>query len=205
MAIVLWVVAAIAILVVVAISLPYRLRVRANSAPEAVLLVQGTVSVAPWFTLVDSRKASDAESHDEAGEPDEGEADETAGKGEPKKDRKRKKGGIPAGIPAAVRGVLREIRIVRLWANGAFGLGDPADTGLVYGLLTPLIYGARGNAVRLNVRPDFDRLCAEGDLDAIVQVTPVRLVPVAARFAWANLQRRFRAAGPATMRKEKAA
>ena len=77
-------------------------------------------------------------------------------------------------------------------------MGDPAETGLVFGLLTPLIYGARSDTVRLDVRPDFDRLCAEGHLDAIVQITPVRLVPVALRFGWANLKRQFRSHGAPT-------
>jgi hypothetical protein len=78
------------------------------------------------------------------------------------------------------------IEIRQLSVEGRFGTGDPAETGQIFGLLSPLIHGlgpicSRG---RIDLRPEFREACLEGHLVGEIAVTPFRLVPPFARFGW---------------------
>lgn len=93
----------------------------------------------------------------------------------------------PAG-PEVVGDAVDLLRCIHLRSakvSAQFGCHDPADTGHLYGLLTPVIYGAGGAAaVDLDVAPVFDRECLEGMASIDVSVRPIALVPPAARLAW---------------------
>ena len=106
----------------------------------------------------------------------------------PKRDRARRRGRrITLGtITDLVRQVLAAIHIRHLSAKGRFGTGDPAETGQIYGLLTPLIYGFAPTAPRLeiDVTAVFDAPCLEGELSGQVDVVPFALIPPFARFGW---------------------
>lgn len=106
-----------------------------------------------------------------------------------RKSRKRKRRWAGRGpraalaVPDLMAGLLRCIRVRSLSLDAEFGLGDPADTGLVYGLLTPLIYGCpRRGAV--SIRPVFDRSVLKAALDARISVTPITLALPFLRFGW---------------------
>lgn len=191
----LWLLAALVALILLAVSVPLRLRLQAHTEPHPVVRLQGSALGLPYFTFVDSSRGGDEpvearEPKKEAGKRGHGAEAEKKEKAK----KKEKKGGWsrpPRGVVDLMREVLACIRVVRLWATGAFGLDDPADTGTVFGLLTPLIYATRGGAVRLDVRPVFDGVHASGDLDAIVELRLIELVPPAARFGWRNVRVRF--------------
>ena len=106
----------------------------------------------------------------------------------PKRDRARRRGRrITLGtITDLVWQVLAAIHIRHLSAKGRFGTGDPAETGQIYGLLTPLIYGFAPTAPRLeiDVTPVFDAPCLDGDLSGQVELVPFALLPPVARFGW---------------------
>lgn len=97
-----------------------------------------------------------------------------------------------AAVPELVRGLLSPIRIARLEVDARFGLDDPAETGAVYGWLTPMLF-TLGNRppVVVALAPVFSGAHLEGRALAAVRVVPARLLPPAVRFAW-------RAFGPQT-------
>lgn len=84
-----------------------------------------------------------------------------------------------------VASVLRAIRIDTLRLDLKFGTGDPGDTGQIYGMLTPLIYGAgAGRHVQIDVEPVFDRAVVLGHAALDASVRPIRILWAALRFGW---------------------
>lgn len=77
--------------------------------------------------------------------------------------------------------LLRLIEFERICIDADIGLGDPAETGQLFGFLTPLIYGVGAD---VSVRPVFDRACLDGMCEATFKVTPVALLQPFARFGW---------------------
>ncbi|WP_299649238.1 DUF2953 domain-containing protein [uncultured Tateyamaria sp.] len=66
-----------------------------------------------------------------------------------------------------------------------FGTGDPAETGHIFGMLTPVIYGTVASSrLCLTVEPDFDQAILRGRVDLDLSVVPARLLLPAARFGW---------------------
>jgi hypothetical protein len=168
---VLWVFAALLALLVAALSLPVRIRVNAQSSPRRILV--DTIwlgGLTPPIRVIDSDRRS-------------------AGR---KTKARTKSRGLrwkpPRGIPALIGDVLGKFKITQLRAEGEFGFDDPADTGAVFGMLTPLIYGGPQVAgVSVDLRPVFGGRRLAGSLSAAVEVTPAALIPPALRFAWRNL------------------
>ena len=78
---------------------------------------------------------------------------------------------------------LSRIHIDRLHANAVFGLADPADTGQLFGMLTPLIYGLPGDRVDLALAPDFSGPRFDGDGEARLHFTPAALIVPVIRLA----------------------
>lgn len=64
--------------------------------------------------------------------------------------------------------------LVRL--NGVFGLPDPADTGRVFGLLTPVMYGLPCERVDVSLSPDFEAARLTADGEARLHLTPLALL-----------------------------
>jgi hypothetical protein len=88
-------------------------------------------------------------------------------------------------IPLLIRDILRRIHLVELHVDAEFGLGDPADTGHVYGLLIPLKYsGLLPRSVSLDLRPDFTETCLSGCLTTVFRVTLAALCVPILGFAW---------------------
>ena len=92
-------------------------------------------------------------------------------------------------VRASVRLVMDLVGLVRLEAASfdlRFGLGDPAETGQVFGQMTPLIYGTSGMPrVHVDVQPAFDRALLEGRVALDMSLVPLRILPPFARFGWA--------------------
>ena len=82
-------------------------------------------------------------------------------------------------------GLLRAIHVEQLIVDADIGFKDPADTGQVYGALTPLIWAIPPTSrFSVNVRPDFDQSTFSGRLDTTLSFVPVAFVPPIARFGW---------------------
>lgn len=106
----------------------------------------------------------------------------------PEKDKRRWAGrgpGVILALPEFVKGLLRCIHIRSLSLDAEFGLNDPADTGYVYGMLTPIIYGNPWpRRATVSVRPVFGRALLIGVLDAKIDVTPITLAMPFLRLGW---------------------
>lgn len=95
---------------------------------------------------------------------------------------------IPGAIAAAphlLADLLRPIHIEQLKVDADIGLGDPADTGRVFGLFAPMIYSwPPADTVSIAVRPNFSASRISGEIIAKLSFIPVAFVLPAARFAW---------------------
>lgn len=94
-------------------------------------------------------------------------------------------GSVIRAVPQLIGGILRRIHLAELHIDADYGLGDPADTGQLCGLLMPLQYASPMPAsVSLYLRPDFTRTCLNGSLTAVIRVTAAALLVPVSRFAW---------------------
>lgn len=102
------------------------------------------------------------------------------------KSRKPARRPNPAMVKDLVVDLLGRIQFNRLSVDGRFGTGDPAETGEIYGSLTPLIYRAESSFPRLSIeiQPVFGAACLEGQIIGRLRVTPLALVPPLTRFGW---------------------
>ena len=70
--------------------------------------------------------------------------------------------------------------------DASFGCADPADTGEIFGLMTPFIYGTSGlSGVDMRLEPVFGEVGLRGRASLDLSFVPIALLPPAARFGWA--------------------
>ncbi len=82
--------------------------------------------------------------------------------------------------------VISTIRLRRLSVDAKFGCADPADTGQIYGLISPFLYGGNGlQRVHLTAEPVFDETVFEGRAMLELAIVPISLLPPVIRFGWA--------------------
>lgn len=87
--------------------------------------------------------------------------------------------------PDLIAGLVGPLRVESVTADATFGLGDPAETGQLYGILFPLIHSAAALPhTSICVRPDFSRHTLSGDVAATFRLVPLVLVVPLAAFAW---------------------
>jgi len=67
----------------------------------------------------------------------------------------------------------RQITLKEFHVRTAFGLGDPAATGLVYGALSPLLVMARVGGLDVDCRPMFQESGFTGAVGGTIQVRPL--------------------------------
>lgn len=98
---------------------------------------------------------------------------------------KRVHGSAVRAVPPLITDVLHRIHLAELHIDADYGLGDPADTGQLCGLLMPVQYaGSMPASVSLNLRPDFTKACLSGSLTTVVRVTVAALLVPILHFAW---------------------
>jgi hypothetical protein len=93
---------------------------------------------------------------------------------------------VPGALtPALLRDTIAGVHLDRLEAQGRFGLADPAETGMLWGQLCPLLWAPpwRGGRVSLTIMPDFDRPGFSGEGQLALHLVPLRLAWPALRFA----------------------
>ncbi|HEY82406.1 MAG TPA: hypothetical protein G4O01_03845 [Dehalococcoidia bacterium] len=100
--------------------------------------------------------------------------------------------GLLQQLKISLQGMLRSLEIKNLTADFKVGLGDPADTGLLFALLAPVILWLNSSLpLRISAQPSFaDAPTFTGYSHGAVRVRPIRLVIPLLRFA----------ISPATMR-----
>lgn len=84
-------------------------------------------------------------------------------------------------LPGVIHRTLATLHVEALTIRGEFGLGDPADTGRLYGQLTPLIYAFPGD---ITVRPNFETTCLSGQANTVIRVIPIAFLWPSAGFLW---------------------
>jgi len=87
-------------------------------------------------------------------------------------------------LPQFVKRELRRIHLDRLSVEGNLGLGDPADTGRLFGYLMPLNHALRLPRARIDLRPDFTRLRCDGRAEAALRLVPLALLIPLAQLGW---------------------
>lgn len=95
------------------------------------------------------------------------------------------RGALIRALPRLAGDILRQIHLSELHIDADYGLGDPADTGELSGLLMTLQYSNPLPAsCSLNMRPDFTRPRLEGSLTTSLRLTVAAFLIPALRFAW---------------------
>ncbi len=174
MAIALWILVAIVCALGLVLIIPVDLGVRATAGQGAALQVSlaPVAGKLPPISIVDTAR----------------------GKGRPKptpKARQRVSGRSGRGrallnaVPRLVVELVAAFHLRSVTANVIFGLGDPADTGRLYGALAPLAFGLSAwPANRIQLQPDFENAVVGGQIDLRLRVRPGALILPIMRFAW---------------------
>ena len=90
-----------------------------------------------------------------------------------------------AALPGLIKGLLSAFHIDRLELDADFGFEDPAETGHLYGLLCPILYGIPPSPRwRIAIRPVFGQAFFRADAKGAVRVTPAALLLPVAGFVW---------------------
>ena len=80
--------------------------------------------------------------------------------------------------------LIRTIRVRELEMDLKLGLGDPAETGQLFGLVSPVLANIRStSSFHINVEPDFQEEDLCGYCRGSVRAYPIRLVPPIILFA----------------------
>ena len=186
--VVVWVLVVVLALVIVLSVIPYHLRISASSDPEPEIGVELRLLSARLPRLL-----SVAQPLSRGGKDGPGATPMPTAK-PPKRSGKRKR---PFGrrmrrampylarsAPGLARDTLGRIHIDRAAVRGEFGFTDPADTGRVYGALTPLIYARIGSRLEFDLSPRFDGACARGRAEMALHLVPIALAWPAIRTLW---------------------
>ncbi len=85
-----------------------------------------------------------------------------------------------------LKGILRPPRIKDLAADLKVGLGDPADTGLLFAIIGPTIsFLGSYFPNRIKVQPSFaDEAVLEGSLHGALRLRPIQFIPPLLRFVF---------------------
>jgi hypothetical protein len=175
--ILLWLVIIIVIVLAGLIFTPLKLRVRATTLPHLAYRVEASTlgGWSPAIPIVDSTRPREAKVKKKQ-------------KKVAQKTRRRQISGSPrivSAVPDLLTGLLGTFHFDRLSIEAEFGLFDPADTGQLYGFIAPLQFGVPpGPKSLVSLRPNFERACFNGAVDASVHFTPVAFLRPAIRFAW---------------------
>lgn len=92
---------------------------------------------------------------------------------------------VARAAPRFICGIARRVRLEAMSADVSFGLPDPADTGTLYGALTPivLLLGIRASA-RVTLRPNFAKAVWKGRGRLAARFTPISLALPVLAFGW---------------------
>ncbi|WP_296431909.1 DUF2953 domain-containing protein [Yoonia sp.] len=173
----LWLIAGFLALVTLFMILPVRVAMSLQNDPanRATVLVRPFGGISPQIEVYDSSRKSKSKSKSKATDARKSaQREKSAGK-------MRARDNFVTEVVVLVRRVLCAIHIEVLRVDADFGLGDPADTGQLFGHFCPLIYTSGGH---VNLRPDFGEACLRGNIIAQFRVIPVALIWPFVGFGW---------------------
>jgi Protein of unknown function (DUF2953) len=84
--------------------------------------------------------------------------------------------GVLRQVARLASALFRQTKLDELQLRAAFGFDDPADTGVVYGFLSPLLAIAATRRLNVDCRPMFLESGLRGVLNATVHVRPLSVV-----------------------------
>lgn len=79
---------------------------------------------------------------------------------------------------------LSSISLEEIRGQVQVGLGDPVETGVIFGWYCALLPLLRGNRIELSVRPVFDRQVLDGEIRARLRINRPLLILAAAAGLW---------------------
>lgn len=165
-----WVIAVLLVLLMLVVCTPMRVNLSFRSDPD----LRSCIDISPFGGVVGRINVFDTTRKKSA------KAERKDWKKPPKRrERSRTKGGAVLGrairdLPHVVGQMIRTVHVEALNVRGEFGLNDPAETGQLYGQLTPLIYGS-GRTI--SIQPNFHSEC----LHCVANIR-FRVIPIA--FLW---------------------
>ena len=90
-------------------------------------------------------------------------------------------------FPRLLRRLLGAFTLDRLEVQGTLGLDDPADTGMLFGVVEPLNHIPLGEKVDIALHPSFDGARLEGICALSIRVVPILLIWPFVAFGWTVL------------------
>jgi hypothetical protein len=90
--------------------------------------------------------------------------------------------GLFQQVARLVSDLLRQVKLERSYLKAQFGFDDPADTGVFYGMLSPLLVMAELRGLEVHCSPMFLESGVKGTLGARVHVRPLSVVATVAAF-----------------------
>lgn len=171
-AVLIWVLAAVVLLLLLALVMPFRVEIQIlkEEAVQFSAALRPFGRSGPRIALSNRKKAQPKQKHKA-----------TARRWKLKTRPKR----MAQAVVRLARDLFACVRLERATIDLRFGLGDPAETGQCYGQMTPLIYGTAGMPrVHINVQPDFDQAVLSGRAALDVSLRPIQLLPPFVRFGW---------------------
>lgn len=170
----LWFCVVLLVLVVLLVALPIRVRCMWQSGPDkqASVLLRPFGGASPAIRVYDSTRKRPAA---------------------PAKPRKKKRrngrgrGGVRlrgialSDVTRLLDRLIHAFQIETLHVDAEFGLDDPADTGQLYGQLTPLLYTTGSH---LHLRPNFTETCLRGSALLQFRFTLLGLIWPLVQFGW---------------------
>ena len=91
--------------------------------------------------------------------------------------------GLPEGILRLIRRMFGRIKVGQMDVDIRLGLDDPADTGMIYSVLWPLLVPVNPfGPVNFRVEPIFDEPAFETSLHGRIRVYPIQMVGPVLRF-----------------------
>ena len=172
--ILLWVLGLLLLVVALAVATPLRLRLSAKSDPtwRSRVVARPFAGMCVPITIYDSTRPHEQKPQKE----------KTPVKSRTKRKSRRSINAEALRlIPATIGQMLRQIHVDNLLIDGEFGTGDPAETGQIFGQLTPFIYA---NNLDIRLRPNFAVACLRGRAEAQLSVIPIRFLWPLAALIW---------------------
>lgn len=121
---------------------------QSDPAKRAVVLLRPFGGVFPAVRVYDSARKRAAEPERRASKP------------KNKRRRPRLRGIAVTDVAELLDRLIHAFQIEELRGDTEFGTGDPAETGQLYGQLTPLVYNTGS---RLRLHPNFAETCLRGN------------------------------------------
>ena len=89
-------------------------------------------------------------------------------------------------VPGLISSIASRVKLERANAEIRFGLSDPADTGMVYGMLIPVLqFLTISERTNIALHPDFGDQVVDGRGRVGIRFVPLAIVVPMLGFAWA--------------------